>query len=240
MSATDARLETRAVLPAMVGNGSALLADCRTKWQHGVWHELITVPEEAIAQDPERAKLALILSVAHCHAGDAARSRHLAKQAVDWGADRCTVARILISAAFNSLGRVAQSTDDSDTARTHFSDAVKLVEHRADARLLAQTRQIRETGNLGLLPDAVAALGAELQRLRKDPDEAETQLETLQRELALLRHDMARQTPQPVAPRPVNADADEESRTDWPELTFPPEEAALVGERYAAAEVILE
>jgi hypothetical protein len=236
----DALLKARSSLPATTGDGSTLLENCRTKWQHGAWHELITIPDESIAQDSERAKLALILSAAHAHTGDQARSHQLAKQAMDWGADRRTAARILISAAYNTLGRVAQTLDESDTALAHFSDAVTLVEHRADAKLLAKTRQIRETGNLGLLPDAIAAFGSELQQLRKDPDAAATRLDSLERELALLRHDLSRQTSLPATPRSVGENPAEADQLIWPELTFPPEEAELIQKHYAAAGVILE
>lgn len=235
-----ALLGTRAPLPVTTGESSTLLENCRTKWQHGVWHELIAIPDNAIEQDSERVKLALILSAAHGHAGDQARSRRLAKQAIEWGADQRTAARILISAAYNNLGRVAQSLDESDIALAHFSEAVALVEHRADAKLLAQTRQIRETGNLGLLPDAVAAFGSELQLLRKDPDAPATRLESLERELALLRHDLSRKTSLPASPRSVGEKPTEEDQLTWPELTFPPEEAELIQEHYAAAGVILE
>lgn len=220
-----------------LGNDSSnLLETCRTKWQHGAWRELVTIKESTVAQDPERAKLALLLSVAHHHVGDPARSRQMAQNAVEWGADRRVLARLLISAAFNDLGRAALCLDDSETARLQFVNATKLVERHADSELMARTRQIRESSNLGLVNEAVATFGAELQDISRTPGDAAARLEALERELALLRHDA--QLGQMTAS--ASLAAPQSQNQQWPELTFPDDEAELVQSCYEEAEVILE
>lgn len=174
---------------------SPLLENCRTKWQHGAWEELVQINEQTISHDPERAKLALLLSVAHHHTGSADLARFFAKKAIGWGADRRSVACILLSAAYNDLGRFFLYVGETEEATSNFSTAIRLVEPQADIQLQARTRQLRELAAAGLLSNAVEVFGAELTQLRAEPDEIFGRLEHLEREFATLSHFVTQQTP---------------------------------------------
>ena len=167
-----------------------LLEESRTRWQYGEWNELIALDRARVEQDSERAKLILLVAAAHSQAGDMAHARSCARQALHWGCDRRLAARLLISATYNSLARTAVALDD-DLAAPHFREALRLVEPRADARLLGQTRRIRETARLGLLPEAAKLIDADLATVREAPADYAARMQILESELELLRGEIS-------------------------------------------------
>ena len=146
--------------------GSSSLDQARARWEHGDWAAILTLDTPALENDPERAKLALLLSAAHSHAGEPGRARHLARQALVWGASPTMAARVLLSAAQNSLARVAAALEEDATP--HFEAAIRLVQPHADTPLLARSRRVRELATLGLLPQAAGALEQELGLMRAE------------------------------------------------------------------------
>lgn len=193
-----------------------LLEPSRTKWQYGEWHALIALDPVAVQRDQERGKLMLLVAAAHSHFGNGKEAMAAARQAVEWGCDRRLLARVLISAVSNSLGRAAASLDDP-SAGEHFQEAIRLVEPRADVRLLGRTRQIRETARLGLLPEAGRLIDADLTEARAAPADHSARLTILDTELELLRGEISvaltrsqifRDTPENLTPESPTAPAD--------------------------------
>ena len=170
---------------------AGLLEDCRTKWQYGDWAALTALDIAAVAEDPDREKIACLIAAAHgqCDAQD--QARRFARQALDWGCSRGILARVLVSSVQNSLARVATSLELPEAARAHFEEAISLVEPRADVALLARTRQIRETARAGLLPQAAQALEEELQIIRETPEDHAPRLRILASDIEQLRHELS-------------------------------------------------
>ncbi|MFN4156361.1 MAG: FkbM family methyltransferase [Paracoccaceae bacterium] len=185
-----ARVETEPARASELFPTLRNLESSRTHWQYGAWNDLAALSPDIIERDPDRAKLSVLVAAAHSHLGDMAAARAHAKRAVDWGCDRRIVARVLISAVENSLGRSSAAMGDHVDAKAHFQRAIELVESRADTRLLAHTRQIREYARMGLLKDAYEALDAELKALMDRPDETGARMKILQSELQILKHEL--------------------------------------------------
>lgn len=162
----------------------------RSQWQYGQWHDLVKLTEAELLQDADRGKLAAIVAAAHSHLDNPSASRHFAKLALQWGCDRSLLARIMISAATNSLARCAASLEESAAAEHHFQDAIRLVEPRADAKLLGRTRQIRETARMGLLPDALATLEKDFLTQQSAPETLTARMGILQSDIHLLKHEL--------------------------------------------------
>ena len=177
-------------VPATVFHQDVLLEPSRTKWQYGEWQALIALDPAEIQRDRERGKLMLLVAAAHSHFGNGREAMAAAQQALAWGCDRRLLARVLISAVSNSLGRVAASLDDP-SATEHFQDSIRLVEPKADVRLLGRTRQIRETARLGLLPEAGRLIDADLTEARAAPADHTARLAILDSELELLRGEIS-------------------------------------------------
>ena len=70
----------------LLGAGSTALHQARAQWEHGDWAAILELDTAALDNDPERARLALLLAAAHSHIGETDRARVLARQALDWGA----------------------------------------------------------------------------------------------------------------------------------------------------------
>lgn len=180
--------------PEAGGGGPHLLTLARAGWEHGDWKGLLALDAAGAGTDPDRAKLALILAAAHSHAGEMDRAAELARQAVAWGASRNMTARVLLSAAQNSLARVAAALEEE--ALPQFEAAVRLVQPHADAPLLARSRRMRELAQMGLLPEAAAALEQELGLVRDTaalPDDADVR--RLEGQLGMLRQVIATTLP---------------------------------------------
>ena len=173
-----------------------LLESSRTKWQYGEWRDLATIPTEGLENHPDRAKIALLIGAAKAQLGEIPAARALLRQARDWGCRRELIARVLTSAVYNSLGRVAVCLEDDEGARRHFEEALTLVEPRADAPLLAQTRRVRETARMGFLPDAAALIGEDLSKMEAAPIDHADRLEAMRVELNLLSREITQMTPE--------------------------------------------
>jgi tetratricopeptide (TPR) repeat protein len=175
------------------------LETARTQWQYGAWDDLARLDEAQISADPDRAKLAALVAAAHSHLGNLSAARRFARVALAWGCERQILARVLISAARNSLGRVSIALQEPEAARAQFHDAIRLVEPRADIALLARTREVRETARIGLLPEALTAISEELESLGRDPVNSVARVAALNADVALLRHRLQILATQPPA-----------------------------------------
>lgn len=145
---------------------SDLLETCRTKWQYADWSGLAEVKEELIVGDEARGKVALLVAIAQAQSGGMKQARYFARRAVEWGSPRETVARFLISSVHNSLARAGLGLEDDAVAKSHFKNAIALVEPHGDHDLLTQIRVTRENMCLGLFPQAGQSLAQEVEFLR--------------------------------------------------------------------------
>lgn len=176
-----------AVLPAADPPG--LLERARARWELGDWAELMAMDGQALAVDPERGKLALLIAAAHGQAGDLSEARRLARQALAWGCSRTIAARVLLSSIQHSLARAATAAGEDSQAQ--FEAAVRLAQPNADAALLGRMRRLRELARMGLLPEAVAALQAELGLVREIPGTGPEQLRMLETGMRMVRESLS-------------------------------------------------
>lgn len=170
--------------------GRRLLERARAQWEHGKWDDILALDPAEVEADPDRARLALLIAAAHSHTGDAAAARRHASQALHWGCSRTLAARVLASAVHNSLGRVAVSLGEDADAGAHFETAIGLVEPRSDAALLARMRRLRETAQMGLLPEAARFIEDELGLAGPDVPDQSARLTILGSALATIRHEL--------------------------------------------------
>ena len=169
-----------------------LLEHARTQWQFGDWESLIKIERETLQHHPDRAKLALLAAAGHLQQGDNNTARQFTRLAQEWGCSKKLLSQILIAGVHNSLGRAAAITQQPKLAIKHFEDSIATGMPSVDIRLFGQTRNIRETAQLGLLPQAAKLMGEELTAIKntKALDSCrikifETELELLNGELSL-------------------------------------------------------
>lgn len=194
---TESASSPKTYVSRNVFSSDLLLEDCRTKWQYADWEALSDLEVEDIQDDDDRSKIALLISVAHSQLGNIVKARSYAKLSVHWGCSRDIVSRLLISSVENTLGRASNLLDEEGRAVNHFLSSVSLVEPRADASRLANTRRIRELTRDGLYSNAVKSVEEELSFLAtknqtRDPDIAALSLEMkmLRKRSSLTRLDL--------------------------------------------------
>lgn len=191
------------------------LETSRSHWQYGAWKDLASLDMSTIERDPDRAKLAVLVSVAQSHLNNAEAARFYAQRAIEWGCDRKLVARVLISAVENTHGRASAALGDHQDALSHFERAIQLVEPRADIKLLGHTRQIREYAAMGLIADAMATIEADMKALIARPEDDAAKLTILRSEVELLKSELSLalqrgQLQIPDAARPADGSQDAE------------------------------
>lgn len=169
---------------------AGLLEACRTKWQYGNWAELATLSEQRMQADPDRGKVAILVAAAQSQCGDMQQARQFARKALEWGCSREIAARVLVSAATNSIACAADALGEEQAARAHFEDAVSLVEPQADAALLAQTRRIRQLAQAGFLPQAAKLIDAQLREANCSQDYGQGCIDALTGDIRALQAEL--------------------------------------------------
>lgn len=129
------------------------------RWQFGDWENLASLDRQAIAGDPERATLALLMAAAHLQLGDQGSARVWVEDALEWGCDKKMMARVLIAGTHNTLGRIAAVRRQEIRALSHFRNAVDGV--GGDERLACQARSIAEIAKLNLVDQAISVMKME-------------------------------------------------------------------------------
>ncbi|UQB43269.1 methyltransferase domain-containing protein [Thiomicrospira microaerophila] len=114
----------------MVSRDSDLLVRARLHWQLGEWAELADLSFDKVDNDSARAEMAMLFAAALGQLGKAQQAQSWAQQALEWGADRTSVARVLISGTLNSLAKAhavrADSVDEQTKALEHFNQSAQL------------------------------------------------------------------------------------------------------------------
>lgn len=141
------------------GGSSPLVETARMRWQFGDWENLVSLDRQAIAGDPERGTLALLMASAHLQLGDQGSARVWVEDALEWGCDKKMMARVLIAGTHNTLGRIAAVRRQEIRALNHFRNAVDGV--GGDERLASQARSIAEIAKLNLVDQAISVMKME-------------------------------------------------------------------------------
>ena len=168
-----------------------LLERARTQWQFGDWESLIKIERETLQHHPDRAKLALLAAAGHLQQGDNNIARQFTRLAQEWGCSKKLLSQILIAGVHNSLGRAAAITQQPQLAIKHFEGSIATGMPSADIRLFGQTRNIRETAKLGLLPQAAKLMGEELTAIKNSKALDSSRLKIFETELELLNGELS-------------------------------------------------
>lgn len=166
----DSESHPHATSPAKVGNQgsgtmpsphrtsspcpSALMEQATSLWLSGDWKQLIQIGHGATRYVGTDYRLALLLASAHAQVGDFSVASHLFQQAIEEGCEKMHVAGILLSGAYNSVGRASALAGPVDKGLRHFIHAIAVGMPEADAQTWAQSRNIEQLGQLGLLADS--------------------------------------------------------------------------------------
>ncbi len=168
-----------------------LLDRARTQWQFGDWESLAALSREEIEGHPERAKLALLAAAGRLQTGQETEARQFIRLAQDWGCSKKLISQILIAGVHNSMGRAAAISGQEQRAISHFETSITVAMPQSDFRLLGQTRIIRETTKLGLLPQAARLMGEELSVMQRTPALDSSRLKIFETELELLHGELS-------------------------------------------------
>ncbi|HNP52607.1 MAG TPA: FkbM family methyltransferase [Nitrosomonas nitrosa] len=168
-----------------------LLERARTQWQLGDWASLSELNQDTLQHHPDRAKLALLAAAGHMQQGDAQAARKLTRLAQDWGCSKKLISQILVAGVHNTLGRAAAASGQEKRSLKHFETSIAVVMPQSDVRLLGQTRIIRETAKLGLLPQAASLMGEELSAMKRASTLESFRLKIFETELELLSGELS-------------------------------------------------
>lgn len=137
-------------------HGGAISLDrIRRQWEFADWAEIGLLSPEDLKALPDRAELALYAASARIHLiGTDRVARRLVKLAKEWGCDSRTMASVLVSSIYESLGRAAGVSGDEDRALSAFEKAIAIGAPGSDAELLARARLDTNKDWLGHRPEA--------------------------------------------------------------------------------------
>lgn len=195
---TESSLHLRSEdLPQLLDNedtADQALSRAKALWFFGDWQSLASISRKAIEKHPERGRLALLVASANSQTGNDPKARELVRAALDWDCPPRLIAQVLTAGVHNSLGRAAALKQDEKRLKHHFSAAVATVAGPEQAQLVSQSRAVREMSRLCLLPQAVQVLDTALSDIQATPDlrplQKQASLDTLKREMALLRSEV--------------------------------------------------
>jgi FkbM family methyltransferase len=126
----------------------------RCQWLAGDWESLADLQETEFSSHPKRAKIALLVASAlhELRAYDSARE--LLDRAMEWGASRRDVVKVVIGHAHAALGRACLAEPDIPRAEKHFLECISSILPSKSAAHHARERLFKEVLALGFLPDA--------------------------------------------------------------------------------------
>lgn len=153
MDNNDLKMDSTSV-PVELAEGSPenhedLLAETKAQWMFGDWVSLSCRSLKDIANDPNRAKVALLIASAHLQCGNQIQAEAATKLAIQWGCSPKAVSRILMSGVYNSLARISALDDNPEAMSAHFQEALSIAGGKS-AQLAANSRMLSELKHLGL------------------------------------------------------------------------------------------
>lgn len=167
------------------------LATARADWESGNWQALAALAAGDLSKEAGRDRLALFAAAGLAQTGDMPGARKSLAQALDWGCPRRAAARLMVSGAFSTLGRVARLIDNSNAARGFFEEAMRTANPGQPPGPLAEIRALRETARLGLLPEAAKGLTGLLDRIETEQAVSAPEAAAFRAQLGLLNHMLA-------------------------------------------------
>ena len=142
-------------MPQVYQGEPSLSPDQQIQWQFGDWLSLQEISLPEIEEYEAKIQLSLIVAVAHLQQGDKALAKRYIQHALEWGASRELCSRILLSGAYNSLGRASLIQQDSISSTEHFSQSVALGTPCIDTRLITPIRMVHQAMLLDMAPEQV-------------------------------------------------------------------------------------
>lgn len=133
---------------------------CRNHWLQANWKALSALSLDTLVHHPERARLAVLCAAAALQLGDRQAARAHALRAIDWGADRREMGRILIAGARHTLGRASYMAAREQKADAHFEKSVAMATMSSEARRHAQRRRDHVVADVRLAVTAATTLRA--------------------------------------------------------------------------------
>ncbi len=169
------------------------ISRARAAWEAGDWPTLARLagPDQsgaALEGAADRDRLALFAAVGLAQTGDLTTARQLLALARRWGCPQRVVARVMLSGAFSTLGRVARLMDDTDRAQDYAREAIVTAFPDHPPEALAEIRALGETARLGLLPEATAGLTDRLGQLEAGQLVSTSEASVFRTQLELLNH----------------------------------------------------
>jgi len=168
-----------------------LLETSRTQWQFGDWDSLAALSREDIEHHPERAKLALLAAAGQHQSGNMQAGKQFCTLALNWGAERQLVSKVLIAGALNTVARAKLISGNNDQARLHFEESVAVLFPRMDKRLYVESRAVRELAKLGLLKQAVGLVNDKVANFKDSSLIDYSRVKVLETEIELLSHELS-------------------------------------------------
>lgn len=133
------------------------LEQARLMWKTGDWDSLLLVDPQKLRDHEDRHLFALYRAAAHFQLGDMLSTQNYIQLARNWGADNKLIAKLLISGAHNTMGRLFLLAGDNKKPVEHFRAALEIGS--SDRReVLKDVRTMREMGRLGMISHAKALL----------------------------------------------------------------------------------
>lgn len=190
---TDPLLQSTEPLGQPVAYNENLLEQARTHWQLGEWQSLTRLDRHVIQHHPDRARLALLAAAGRLEMGQIAEAKPFLRLAQDWGISKKLISQILAASLHGTLGRAQVICGIENKAGEHFEAALRITHADADYALSAESRVIRESTALGLLPQAAKLMSAQLKAAKREsePRKLEARLKILETEVSLLNHELS-------------------------------------------------
>lgn len=193
MSTTnDSEFSSNGEIATSAETAESLKSRAKRLWLFGEWDALSSLPPGSTENNEDTIIVALLKASALLQLNEPEEAEICIQQALNAGLDKNLAARILIAGAHNTLGRIYSLQKQSDGAKKHFLHAVDIG--ISDPELIAQSRTIKELGDLGLLPQAVGFIKENLTRVEKHPSQIkniDAQIKILKSQVELLEHELS-------------------------------------------------
>ncbi len=165
------------------------IQDC---WRRAAWRGLAAREIESLGDNKDRARIAALIADAASRTGNDTKARQALNLALGWGLAPRIAAQILVSGAYNTLGRIALLRKDETAWKKHFASAMSVIGVE-ETDVAGHERSVREMADLGLFPDAAEFLNKEIWRLKseRDSNQQAARMTILRTELALLKEELS-------------------------------------------------
>lgn len=148
--------------PTSASSDGELMDLLRLYWKVGDWRETVRTMPSSINEHPDRAVLALLLGAAYLQVGNEHDGSSWIQKARDWGAGPVQIARVLVSGAYNSIGRAWAIQGNQKRALDNIEHSIGVgaqpatANHFSNERRRSQAVQlISELGSNGVIPSGL-------------------------------------------------------------------------------------